>query len=492
MNRRLVALYDMIRALNSETDPESLLASILDMALDVVNAERGMLLLRDSSESGLSVRLARNLERETIQDAKEFSRNIVREATSGKPVLAVDTGKDDRFADFKSVSLYGIHSVLCVPLRGRGRIVGAVYLDSRAEGALFSVDDLKFLEAFADHAALALENVRTRLNLQRDNQKLQVAAESRVQFDNMIGRCAAMQRVFDLILKVAPSNLAVLIQGESGTGKELVARAIHFHGPRRKCAFISENCAAIPETLLQSELFGHVRGAFSGAERTRQGLFEQADGGTLFLDEVGDMSPAMQAQLLRVLQEGVIRPVGGEQTITVDVRVLAATHRDLQEQVAAGDFREDLLYRLQVLPINLPPLRERPGDLPLLIDRLLERIAGEREREKPVLDPKLLELLEGYSWPGNVRQLENVLQRLVLLSGDGPLSMSSLELDPALGRQLELAASQPEEPRLSLEASERERIRQALGASKRNRTRAARMLGISRATLYRRIREFEL
>ena len=494
IDRRLVAVYTMIRKLNSQSDPESMLESILDMALEVVRAERGMILLRDEDAGEFSVHLARNLEHETIADAGAFSSGIVAQAGAGKAVLSLDARSDSRFSELKSVSLYGIHALMCVPLRTQDKIVGAVYVDSKEDG-LFTPDDLRFLEAFADHAALALANACKRVELVEDTERLQQEAAVRAGRGNLIGNSPQMKDVFELIDKVAASELPVLIHGESGTGKELVAQAIHYNGPRDKCAFVSENCAAIPDTLLQSELFGHVRGAFTGADRDRAGLFEQADEGTLFLDEIGDMSPTMQAQILRALQEGEIRRVGGTKPISVDVRVIAATHRDLQQETAAGRFREDLLYRLQVLLIELPPLRERRGDVRRLIRHFLQRIASERGKPVQGIDGNILERLERYGWPGNVRQLENTLQRLSLLAGDGPITIDLLVLDAGLRGLLEDsepggtgAAAAP----LSLSSSERDRIVEALRAADGNRSRAARLLGVSRATIYRKIKELEL
>jgi Nif-specific regulatory protein len=489
--QRLLAIYDMIRALNSQTDPDDLLEAMMDMALDVVRAERGLLLLRDRRDGEYKVRLARNLEKQTIDDAAEFSRNVVLRAGKGKAVLAVDTDKDDRLKDLKSVSLFGIRSVICVPLRSRGEIVGAVYLDNRKAGALFSPDDLRFLEAFADHAALALENARIRKELERENQRLQIAADERVSFDNIIGRSAPMQQVYELIPRVADSHLPVLIQGESGTGKELVARAIHAHSPRKRKPFLSENCAAIPESLLESELFGHTKGAFTGADRDRAGLFEQAHAGTLFLDEIGDMPAPMQARLLRVLQEGELRRVGGDRILRVDVRAITATNRDLQAEVEAGRFREDLFYRLQVLVVQLPPLRDRPGDVPLLVDHFLRRISRERGRPIPTIRSSVISLFERYTWPGNIRQLENTIQRLALLAGDGPITPAAVESDRGLRQNL-LGDTAGDTPIYSLEHNEREQIRQALTATNGNRTQAAKLLGISRATIFRKIKEFDL
>jgi len=485
---RLSTLYEMIRTLNSETDPEALLEEILDMALRAVNAERGMILLAESPGQ-FSVRVARNLDKETAADAEAYSRSIASQAGEGTSILALDAGNDDRFKDLKSISLYRIRSLMCVPLRSRGAIVGTVYLDSRREGRLFSQEDLRFLEAFADHAALALENAQARARLEEENRRLRAVAGERSSFDKIVGRSEPMQKVFDLLETIATSELPVLVLGESGTGKELVARAIHFHGPRSEKTFLSENCAALPESLLESALFGHVRGAFTGAERDRPGLFEQADGGTLFLDEVGDMSPAMQARLLRVLQEGEVRRVGDERIGHVDVRVVAATNKDLDEEIRAGRFREDLYYRLNVLSIRMPPLRERPGDVPLLTGHLMERIARERGREAPRIDGEVVDLLERCAWPGNVRQLENAIQRLALLAGDGPVTLRTVRSDEGLRRAL-LGERDPSVPVLSLSKTEEEQIRRALKESRGNRDRAAKLLGISRATIYRKLREY--
>jgi transcriptional regulator with GAF, ATPase, and Fis domain len=494
-HQRLRAMYDMIRALNSQADPDALLESILDLALRVVGAERGMVLLLGDPGSGgdpddLSIRVVRNLEPETVRDAESYSRSVAR-AGSGRAFLSFDAGSDERIRELASVSRFGIRSLMCVPLRSRGTTLGTVYLDSRSGATLFTPDDLRFLEAFADHAALALENARARARLERQNRRLQAAAETRTEFASLVGRAAGMQRVFDLIERFAATDLPVLVRGESGTGKELVARAIHFHGPRKRRMFLSENCAAIPESLLESELFGHVRGAFTGADRERAGLFEQADGGTLFLDEVGDMSPAMQARLLRVLEEGTLRRVGGESTIRVDVRVITATHRDLEAAAKTGAFREDLLYRLRVLAIEIPPLRKRPGDVDLLVSHFLARIARERGRDVPQVHDELIALFERHPWPGNVRELQNVLQRLVLLAGRRALSVELLDSDPDLVRSFGRAAAAPQDS-LTLHAGEKEQIRKAIAAARGNRRKAAEILGVSRATLYRKLREHQL
>jgi Nif-specific regulatory protein len=492
---RLATLYDMIRVLNSEPDADGLLETILDLALRAVDAERGMVFLREDREGPghgeFSVHLTRNLESETVRDAESFSRRIVEAAGEGRSLLAVDAGSDERFRNLASVSLFQIRSLMCVPLRSRGRVIGTVYLDSRTDGRLFTQDDLRFVEAFADQAALAIENTRMRVRLERENRHLAAAAEARTSFANLVGRSPGIKAVFSLIEKVAATDLPVMIRGESGTGKELVARAIHVHGPRRRRPFLGENCAAIPETLLETELFGHVRGAFTGAERTRPGLFEQADGGTLFLDEVGDMSPAMQVRLLRVVEEGAIRKVGGEKSVPVNVRLITATHRDLQAEIKAGRFRLDLLYRLQVLTIEIPPLRDRPGDVALLTSHILEGIATERGRARCAIDDDAMGLFERYAWPGNVRELQNTLQRLSLLAGDRAISAALIESDPVLSHTL-IPAREAGKVALSLKAGEKAQLRQAITAAGGNRSKAAGLLGVSRATLYRKLQQHGL
>ncbi|HEX4824364.1 MAG TPA: sigma 54-interacting transcriptional regulator [Candidatus Polarisedimenticolaceae bacterium] len=489
--RRLTVLYEMIRALNSEVEPESILETSLELSMRAVGAERGMILLSGPTGADFSVRLSKNLEQETQADAEAFSRRIVQQAEQGEPVLALDAGQDDRFKDFKSVSLFRIRSLMCVPLRSRGRIIGTVYLDSRRQGRPFRRDDLRFVEAFADHAAIALENARRRAELELENKRLRAAVGERAQYSNIVGRSLAMQRVFDLLERIADSDVTVLVQGESGTGKELVARALHFSGPRKDKVFLSENCAAITESLLESELFGHIKGAFTGADKDRAGLFEQAHGGTLFLDEVGDMSPAMQARLLRVLQEGELRRVGGDSPIRVDVRVIAATNKNLQVEVAAGRFREDLYYRLAVVVVELPPLRERIGDVPFLANHLSQLNASARKRPAPRIDGVILDAMEKYAWPGNVRQLENLLRRMTLLAGDGAIDRTVIDSDPELSR-IFFGNERSVGPMLSLEKTEQEQIRRALDAAAGNRDRAARLLGISRATIYRKMREYDL
>jgi DNA-binding NtrC family response regulator len=302
----------------------------------------------------------------------------------------------------------------------------------------------------------------------------------------IVAESAAMREVLSLALRVAASDVPVLIRGESGTGKELVARAIHVHSARKERPFVTESCGAIPESLLESALFGHVKGAFTGAERRRVGLFEAADGGTLFLDEIAEMSPAMQARLLRVLQEGEVRPVGGERTLRVDVRVVAATHRDLEAMVAEGSFREDLFYRLAVVELRLPPLRERGSDILPLVHHFVQKHAAGRA---PRLERRALERLMTRSWPGNVRQLENEVRRALVLGGDVLREEHFAQSQPLRDGA---NASSDLDLRTQVDELERKLIKRAYELSKGNQTRAAELLGVSRFGLQKMVKRLGL
>ena len=309
--------------------------------------------------------------------------------------------------------------------------------------------------------------------------------EGRHRFDSIVGKSAAMQSVFGLLEKVCSSDSTVLVQGESGTGKELVARAIHYNGPRRDAPFVVQNCSAFNDNLLESALFGHAKGAFTGAVRDKKGLFEVADGGTFFLDEVGDMSPALQVKLLRVLQEGTFTPVGSTQTREVDVRVIAATHKDLQEMVERGEFREDLFYRVNVIRMDVPALRERRDDIPLLVNHFLEKHArGGRPKQ---VTRECMTLLTEHQWPGNIRELENEIERLVVLGSDQDrldVDLVSPRIREAVGPPRALLGIETTGSlKAAVEDLEKEMIHQGLVRTHWNKSRLARELGISRSNL---------
>jgi two-component system response regulator PilR (NtrC family) len=273
-----------------------------------------------------------------------------------------------------------------------------------------------------DEVQLIIRNALEKRRLTTENMLLKREMASQSSFAQLIGQSEAMQKVFDVVRKVADSKSNVLICGESGTGKELVARAIHYNSARSVLPFVAVNCSAVPETLLESELFGHMKGSFTGAISNKAGLFEIADGGTIFLDEIGDTTPTIQVKLLRVIQEREFRRVGGNQDVKVDVRIVAATNKDLEQAVAEGSFREDLYYRLDVIPIRLPPLRMRTSDIPLLVNHFLERFSKESGKAKPVISPEAMHILLGHEWRGNVRELENLIERVVAFSMGGPVT----------------------------------------------------------------------
>ncbi|MBM3975392.1 MAG: GAF domain-containing protein [Planctomycetes bacterium] len=523
----LRAFAQIARSLSGETDLPTLLRLVVDSAIQLLKAERGFLLLEDEDQR-LQPRVARQHDQSDIlAPGSRLSMGVARNVYErGRPVLSVDAGRDERFAGMPSVEDLRLRSVLCVPIRGEGRVQGVLYLDNRLQQGAFTEDDLDLAELFGDQASIALRNARQLSGLKERNRQLEESrlhvarlneqlgrkvrdrdaelsvvraelsrARGRYDYHEIVGASGVMQKLFQHLDRVVESDLPVLIQGESGTGKELIARAIHFNGRRKDKPFVSENCAALPDSLLESELFGHTRGAFTGADRAKKGLIEQAHGGTLFLDEIGDMSPEMQKKLLRVLQEGEVRPVGATMSVKVDVRLLGASHCNLEELVKAGKFREDLYYRIKVLQIDLPPLRERAEDIPLLAEALLARAAREAQRPAPLLTPEVLAALSRCRWTGNVRELENEMRRLVVLGAD-VADVDSLS-PGVLGGEAKAGVSGPllrpgDDLREAVARFEKEAIVGALERLGGNKSKAAHELGISRFALQRKLIKYGL
>ncbi|MEW6072371.1 MAG: sigma 54-interacting transcriptional regulator [Planctomycetota bacterium] len=525
------------RELVRETDSEALLRNIVDSAIDLVGGERGFLLLGPHpapdgaapDPARMQVRVARAFDQSDIPvPASRLSTGIVRRvAEKGRPLLSVDAGSDARFEGMASVEDLRLRSVLCLPIGIDGRVEGILYLDNRLQRGAFTADDLDLAELFAGQAAIAIHNARLVAELRERNQRLvhsgnQIRSlneqlgrkirdrdselsvmraelereRGRYDYGSIVGASDPMRKIFRELDRIIETDLPVFICGESGTGKELIARAIHFNGARKDKPFVAENCAALPDSLLESELFGHTRGAFTGADRAKKGLMEQAHGGTLFLDEIGDMSAEMQKKLLRVLQDGELRPLGSNQRIQVDVRLLVASHRDLDKMVKAGEFREDLFYRVNVLTLRLPPLRERRDDIPLLAEALLARAAREAGQPTAVLPHEVLAVLTAYDWPGNVRELENEMRRALLLGGDAiRLEHISPRVRESLGTAA-VAGTRADSPlvvgdlRAAVSRFERHAIEDALAAASGNKSRAAKTLGISRFALQRKLDKF--
>lgn len=513
-------LMEVNRELTRELDAKRLLSLIMERAVELTGAERGTIIMprQDAFEPVISHRISDEIE-------IGFSRSIAEQvAAEGRAVVAVDAMGDERFRRIASVNTFGLRSILAVPLSIRRRVIGVIYLDSRLRSGVFSDKDHRLLEAFGAQAAIALETARLvtennkRLKdletahaeiltlkekleekLDRNEAELKrVGAllhrstkreSERIVKVGLIGRSPAMQRVKGLIERLAPTDVPVYVYGPSGTGKELVARAIHAVSERNDKPFVPINCGALPPKLLASELFGHVKGAFTGAVTSRPGLFSLADKGVLFLDEVADMDPEMQAHLLRVLQDGRLRNLGGSDEIAVDVRVISASNKDLVKQVEAGLFREDLFYRLNVVRIDVPPLSDRREDIPLLVEHFLRRHSGKKE---PSFSKESLDILIGAAWPGNVRELENEILRAVAMSDPGrPIEPS--DLSPRLAARM--GATEETEVRGTLKERvdkfESIVIQTMLEECGHNATKAAQELGISRAGLYKKLEKLK-
>ena len=512
---RLRRLAEVTRRLNSETSSLELLRLIIDASVSLTGSERGFLL--ECRKEGMHFAAARNIDREDL-DTPEFELSwsiAIQVGTKGEAVLAVNAAEDDRFRSLESVEALGLRSVLSVPVTGPSGILGVIYVDNRVHLGAYQESDLEILEVLADQAGIALTNRQLMEELTRRNEEVvslnerlrarleeqeNEIARMRGRFGDgdedpflnyraLVGGSARMDELRHLLQKVAATDFPVLIQGGSGTGKELVARCIHRNSARAAEAFVSLNCAAIPESLLENELFGHARGAYTGADRARKGLFEAAHGGTLFLDEVSEMSPAMQTRLLRVLQEGELRPVGGKGPIQVDVRIIAASNRDLGKLIHEGGFREDLYYRLRVLPVEVPGLRERREDIPELVRHLFGKHAA---GSIPAIDPEAMDVLCSYTWPGNVRELENEIKRLIALAGP-MVNRAALSRHIAEAGEM-LVGSESSFHDLSelVESIETREIRKALQRCDGNKTHAASLLGISRFTLQRKLDKYAL
>jgi serine/threonine-protein kinase PknK len=523
-DERWVRLSEVNRRLSAEHNVQRLLEYIMDSAILLSGAERGFLLLAgDPGSDVMDVRIARNLDQENIRNTRfKISHGIARRVIeTGELALTIDAMEDERYRDQLSVHDLRLRSVLCLPMHMRGRVLGAIYLDNRFRASAFDPYDVRMLEAFADQAAIALDNARlveamtesqAALELARGevealNGKLaaqlaertreledthrvvvrqQRQLKARHQYDRLIGESDAIRSVFAIMDRLLDTTIPVLIEGESGTGKELVARAIHYSGTRAKRAFVAINCAAIPANLLESELFGHVRGAFTGATADKKGLFEAADGGTLLLDELGELPLEMQVKLLRVLQSGEIQKVGSTRESRVDVRIVAATNRQLDAEVAAGRFREDLYYRLAVIPIRLPPLRERREDIPLLVQHFIAENQREGLGRITGITRPAMDLLTRYAWPGNIRQLQMVLKNVSLFADGEVLDVADFQSFPDIIGSSSAAAPLELSGR-SMADIERDAILAALRDHRGNKKRAAEQLGIDRRTLYNKL-----
>lgn len=477
-------LYGLAKKLLQQDDYDSTLDLVVGESLDLLGGDRGFLVLQKGDS--LDFKVVRNWSRAELEGAGEpVSRSIVaRVLSGGEPVWVEDALADERFAEQDSVLRMGIRSVLAAPLSVEGEQVGALYLESRRVDRLFGEEHRELFLHILDLASRALEVATRRLLLEQRTSLLEKDFLARYDFPGMVTRDPDLLRLLKTVAQVATSELPVLVQGASGTGKELVVRALHLNSRRAARPLVTINCGAISPHLLESELFGHVRGAFTGATRDKTGLIAQADGGTVFLDEIGELPLELQAKLLRTLQFGEVQPVGSTRPATVDVRFLAATNRDLEHEVAQGRFREDLLYRLNAITLELPPLKDRPGDVLLLFYHFLREAAEGEGRPVPQVTPALERTLSAHDWPGNVRELKNEALRLLAVTPEGqPLTVEGLSRRITAERSGKPA---PEPP--SLEEQEKELIELHLRLAGGNRTHAAKSLGVSREGLRKKMK----
>lgn len=516
----LESLAAISRELLCEDDMDRVLKHLMDAAMRLASAENGFLVLRSDSQEGpipgFTVVVAQNINKEML-DKEDFavSRSAIRQAMElGQPVVTDNALADPRFSQAKSVQLHELKSILALPVKGRRGVLGVFYLDHRFEMGLFAGEKLAVLQAFADQAALALQKGQMieELKIANSNLSHQVEeqtshihlmerelAENRLilkhEYHEIVGRSPKMLEVLHLVDKLTDSLIPVWIFGESGTGKESIARALHFNSSRAKYPFVSENCSALPETLLESELFGHMRGAFTHADKDKVGRLEYANHGTVFLDEIADLSPNLQSKFLRFLQEGEVRRLGSNDVVKVDVRTVSASNRDIGELVKQNLFREDLFFRLNGITVKLPPLRERKEDIPLLVDHFLKKIAEREKKDPPRLNAEVLKLFMNYYWPGNIRELQNTVETASLFAEKNVISAKSLHFKSDLldRKKARLAPSTPAGPR-SIESldPELERLLLAIRDKGYHKGNAAKALGISRRNLYSKLEKFKV
>ncbi|MEW5802292.1 MAG: sigma 54-interacting transcriptional regulator [bacterium] len=497
--QELTVLYEISRLLVTTPDPKDALGSVLSILHSYMGMSRGTITLLSPETHELSIEVAHGLtDQEMDRGRYRVGEGITGTVVErGDPVIVPNVGKEPLFLD-RTKARGDIQKnnigFICVPIKMGSVIYGALSVDRLFSEDISFEEDLRLLTIIASTVAQSIkisqmmEEERNRLR--DENVTLREQLKERYSFYNIVGRSNKMREVFEMIEQVSSSDATVLIRGESGTGKELVANAIHYNSPRVKGPFIKMNCAALPETLIEAELFGHEKGAFTGALIKRIGKFERAHKGTLFLDEIGTLNLASQAKILRVLQEKELERVGGIDTIKVDVRIIAATNKPLEDALKEGTFREDLYYRLNIFPIYLPPLRERKTDILLLADFFLKKYRKKYGKDIRRISTPAIDMLMRYHWPGNVRELENCMERAVLLCTDHVIH--SYHLPPTLQTAKESGTMPVQSLDSALETLEKELIIDALKASRGNLANAARLLSTSERILGLRVKKYNI
>jgi transcriptional regulator with GAF, ATPase, and Fis domain/serine/threonine protein kinase/Tfp pilus assembly protein PilF len=490
--------YELTEIINLGLDKEDFMDRILDLVIEVTGAERGLLFLVQNDR--LITAAARSIDHSTLQDAQSISRSLLKQVKrKAEPVMTADALTDARFSASDSVSLNKIRSMLCVPLVTANHVVGMIYLDSRVNAHLFWEEDKSLLISVANLLAATIDKSLAFMKIQEDISTFREEILTDAASGYLLGKSPAMREVYQMIERIAGTDTTVLILGDTGSGKSVLARLIHNTGKRKAQRFVSINAGTLPETLFESELFGHIKGAFTGAVRDKEGLFETAEGGTVFLDEIANTSPAIQAKLLQAIEEKIIRRVGDVENRTVDVRMICATNRDLAEEVRLGRFREDLYYRMNVFTITVPPLSRRAPDIPHLAGYFLRRYS--KELNKPILgfEEDAVTLMKQYPWPGNVRELQNVVERASIMCQKRKISAIDLGLKPLQTtvaptsapetRTGPAAASEPEpKPAPRVRSLQRDEVVQALIQTGGNVSEAAKVLNTHRRQVQRLMR----
>lgn len=460
----------------------------VEKAVRIMQSKAGSLLLLDQETGDLYFKVATGDKKEELKRFKiKIGEGIAgKVAQTGEPLLISDVRKDPRWNKDISESIgFQTHSIICAPMKVGDEIIGVIEIIDKINGTSFVDDDLKILTEFGELAAHAIGNARKIVQVDRENRDLKEELAAKYQ---IVGNSSSIQKIIQEATKVANSTTSTIILGESGTGKELLARLIHRVGLRKDKPLVVLNCAALPESLLEDELFGHEKGAFTGAINKKIGKFELADQGTLFLDEIGEMSPGMQAKLLRVLQEGIFYRVGGNTPVHVNVRVISATNREILKEIEEGKFREDLYYRLNVVTIEMPPLRERKVDIPFLAEHFIESFRLERGTPGLIISEEAMEKMIGYNWPGNVRELRNALERAVVMGNGKKVLPEDLPIfDPKTkypGMQVGISLED------ALNEFKKEFIKLNLKNTGGNRSKAAQVMGIQRTYLSRLVTRF--
>ncbi len=492
--KRLETLIEINALINSNyTDVKSLLTRILESATRLTGGEASSLLLLNSENNKLYFEIALGVKGTEVQ---RFSLNMGEGiagwvALHNTSLVVNDVDDDDRFnAEIDRQVGFATNSILAVPMRVKEKCVGVIEIINKKDTSTFSNEDLQWLEIFATQAAIAIQNAQSYQKMKEEVSNLLSQIQEGSGYHIFIGKSKAILEQLEIAKRAAASTTSVLIMGESGVGKELFAEQIHLHSPRANKPFIRVNCAALPEHLLETELFGHVRGAFTDATSDRRGRFELADGGTIFLDEIGDLPLNLQAKLLRVLQHKVFEKVGSSDPIHVDVRILAATNKDIEKALAEGTFRTDLYYRLNVLPIFVPPLRERPDDIPELAAFFLERINRETKKQIKGFTSAAVDELLSYQWPGNIRELENVVERAVVICTESHIRPEDLALSTRFGNGGDEYRGKSLKEAVNL--FKRHYIERSLERNNWKQTDTARMLGVQRTYLSRLIKDLDI